>query len=230
MKGNYEKYNSILGELVRKIGKTNNMDNMLKYNKDCKSFLDKFNEIIFNFKDEFLEKSLKKMQEEKLRVFSYIEIYNEFEIIKVDLLENIYKDLPKKRGHNYFFNRLWNGIFLSVYKDMQYFTFSRNDSLRKKPEVDGSNKFNNKYLDLLFNKLNPLNLFKNESYKNNFNIEYWALMTLDYGIKKGDYRLCYEALGSLKGYEKLTGNLEKKLTMIIKRDLFKDLIKEHSKI
>jgi hypothetical protein len=202
MRGNYEKYNSILAELIRKIGKTNNIDNMLKYNKDYLSFLEKFNEIIFNFKDEFLEKSLKKTQEEKLRVFSHIEIYNEFEKIKGDLLENIHKDLPKKKGYNYFINRFWNGIFVSNFKDLQYFIFLRNDSLRKKPEDDRS-------------------IYKKE---------HWAVMALNYGIKRGDYKLCYEALGSLKGYENLTGNLEKKLTMIMKRDLFKDLIREHAKI
>lgn len=208
MRGNYEKYNSILAELIRKIGKTNNVENIIKYNKDYLSFLDKFNEIIFNFKDEFLEKSLKKTQEEKLRVFSYIEIYNEFEKIKGDLLENIHIDLPRKKGYNYFINRFWNGIFVSNFKDFQYFIFSRNESLRKKPEIDANANGNG------------------ASYK----MEYWALMTLNYGINKGDYKLCYEALGNLKGYEKITGNLEKKLTMIMKRDLFKDMIREHAKI
>lgn len=202
MKGNYEKYNSILAELIRKIGKTNNIENMLKYNKDYLSFLGKLKEIVFNFQDEFLEKSLKKTQEEKLRIFSKIEISNEFEKIKGELIENIHKDLPKKKGFNYFLNRFWNGLFVSNFKDFSHFIFQRNDSLQNKPE----------------------------EFSSNYRKEFWAIMTLNYGIKNSDYKLCYEALGYLKEYKFLTNDLERKLTMIMKRDLFRDVLIEHAKI
>ena len=71
---------------------------------------------------------------------------------------------------------------------------------------------------------------KPENTQSKYRQEFWAVTALNYGVKNSDYKICYEALSHLENYKSLTGDLERKLTMIMKRDLFRDLIIEHAKI
>ena len=192
----------IFNELIKKLNKTNNVENVLKYNKDYKEILSNFEKITFNFKDDFMLNILNKVNKKNIRIFTEIEINNEFEKIKLELIERIHKDLPKRYFGNFFLNRFFNNVILSNFKEMSPIMF-----LWHNPTVDLI-----KENDCLYSK------------------EFKALGYLNFYIKNANYEKAYENLKYLNRFKDLTVNLEKKLSENIKKNLILNLISEHMKI
>jgi len=178
------------------------VDNIIKYNKDNKEIISKLEKIVFNFKDDFLQKAIDTVKQKNFRIYSHIEINNEFEKIKLELIERIKKDFPRKMGRGFFVNRFYNNMILSNFKELSSFLF-----LGFNPKID-----------LV------------ETALNGYEKEYRALKTLNYLIKTNDYEGAYEILKYLRNYNDLTKDLERKLSFHIRNQLLFDIVYEHTKI
>lgn len=201
-RGYYDKYYSLYNELSKKIQKTNNVDNIIKYNKDNKEIISRLEKIVFNFKDDFLQKIIETVKQNNFRLYSHIEINNEFEKIKLELLEKIQKDLPRKMGRGFFINRFYNNMILSNFKELSPLMY-----LRFNPKIDLLEKASDGYRK-----------------------EYRALGRLNHLIKTKDYEGAYETLKYLKNYNDITKDLEKKLSFHLRNQLLFDIVSEHTKI
>lgn len=191
----------LIQELAKKNGQTNNVENIIKYNKDFKNIISRFERLAFNFRDVFIQKALEKIRISNLKIHSEIEINNEFEKIKLDLIEKINKDLPKKAWNSFFINKFYNNVILSNFKEMPsllYFWF-------------------NPYCDI-------------DKVSTGYKQEYTAFGVLNEAIKLHEYERAYECLKYLSKYRHVTQNLEKKLSNQIKKDLICSLLSEHAKI
>jgi len=202
MRSYYQKYVNLFKDLTKKLERTNNVDNIIKYNQDHQEMKLKFESIAFNFKDAFIQNTLEKIKNKNIKIYSQLEIINEYQKIKLDLVERIHMDLPKKFFGSFFINRFYNKIILSNFKEMS---------------------------SLLFLWFDP-NIEKIEKSLPGYRQELRALRRLDYLIKNNDFEGAYEILKYLNNYKDLTQNFEKKLSNHIKSHLLFDLIQEHAKI
>ena len=187
-------------ELNKKVKKTNNVDNIIKYNRDHKELLTKLEKITFDFKDAYIQKALEKSKSNQVKLYSQIEIKNEFEKIKLELIDRIFRDLPRKAFGSFFINRFYNNIILPNLKEM------------------------NALLYLFFHPKNHMDksLFGCK--------EYSAIGSIDYAIMQNDFERAFELLENFKEHKDLTKDLERKLSQSIKNQLLFDIVSEHSKI
>lgn len=200
MRTYYEKYYYLFKELNKKVKRTNNVDNIIKYNRDYKEILTKFEKIAFDFKDTLIQRALQKTHSNSLRIYSQIEIKNEFEKIKLELIHRIYGDWPRKAFGSFFINRFYNNLILPNFKEMAPLLY------------------------LWFDSKNPVNkLFSGPP-----GIK--PIADIDQAIGDNDYEKAFELLTNLKEHKDLTRDFEKKLSSHLKSQLIFDLISEHSKI
>ncbi len=196
----YEKYSNLFTELNKKVKRSNNIDNIIKFNRDHKEIINKFENIVYDFKDTFIQKAIKKCKSNQVRIYSQIEIKNDFEKIKIELIDRIFRDWPKNLFGSFFINRLYNNILLPNYKEMTpllYFCFDAKNHVDKMP--------------LKFS-------------------EYRAIGSIDYAIHQNDFERVFELLNYLKEHKDLTQDFEKKLSYHIKSQLLFGIVSDHSKI
>lgn len=196
----YEKYSSLFKEINKKVKKTNNFDNIIKYNSDYKVLLTKFEKISEEFRDTFVRKALEKSKSSQIQIYSQIEIKNEFEKIKIDLIERVLRDLPKKYCGSFFINRFYNNIILDNFKEMSPLLF------------------------LLFNPKKPVDKARFGL------TQYRAIGSIDNAIKQNDFEKAFELLSYLKEHKDLTKEFERKLSSQLKSHLLFDIVAEHSRI